>query len=233
MSIFLIQNNKSLEPILRVASNTDWLIIIFLILLVLYIIVERLFPGYMYSVIGKGLIFKPVSFYIKSWKLRRKYSLYILTAASIINIGLLLLYSSKFLNISIVSANEILRFLSFIFMITFYGIIKIGIYRLSGILFDIQEIIKEYIANKYLQLQIYGIILFPISCLIPFVNEKYVKTLIVFAFILLIIIHIISILRIISVFTARKFSKFYMILYLCALEILPVMLLGKLFDSLI
>jgi len=229
MIISTVQNSFSNSQQLRNVVNNDWLVLVIIVLLLIYIIIERVRPTYMYSIVIKGLTSTVSRISMKVWKSRNLNLLILLIGCLVINISILLMYCVKLWDLSFVNSDTSNQFFFFLFLVSLYLALKISVYKLLGYLFDIRELTKEYLSNKYLQFQIYAIILFPFSCLIPFVQPKLYPILVITELILLFIIHIISILRSLSVFTVHKFSKFYMILYLCALEILPILLVGKVF----
>ncbi len=232
MIITLTQNSNISAGQLRNMVNNDWLVFVLLLLLMLYILIERNRQSYLFYIAGKGLAVTVDRISLKYWKTRNRNLSFLLTIAFIINISLLIVYCLRFWNLSFINADIRIQFILIICLVSGYVIIKTIIYKLIGYLLDINDIIKEYLSNKYLQFQIYGVILFPFSCLILFISEHFKLLLIIIVLFILISIHITSILRAISIFTFHKFSKFYMILYLCALEILPILIVGKLFYSL-
>ena len=110
-------------------------------------------------------------------------------------------------------------------------IIKVLIDRLIGSLFDIQEIIEVYDFNKISFRNYLGLILLPINILLIFVINPS-KTIIYVVICLLFIVNLIGLLMSIKFYQKTiKTNLFYFILYLCALEIAPYVILYKVFKS--
>lgn len=111
-------------------------------------------------------------------------------------------------------------------------VVKILLIRLLGFVFELQRTVREYVAVLYLMYFNSMLILLPFLLIVTFVPVTYFK------FLLSLFAIVVSILFIykFSVTAVRllgqlKFSIFYLILYLCALEIAPILILVKALNS--
>jgi hypothetical protein len=138
---------------------------------------------------------------------------------------------------SIIGYNTLVEPLSFdlpLFIKVFVGIgaiilIKILLERLIGSLFDIDTLIDSYLFQKTNYKNYVGLILLPINILLIFALKPN-TTIIYIVFGLIVVVNIIGFIT--SVKTHQKTilnNLFYFILYLCALEIAPYIVLYKLF----
>ncbi|MDT0559667.1 DUF4271 domain-containing protein [Ichthyenterobacterium sp. W332] len=120
-------------------------------------------------------------------------------------------------------------FLKLVFAIAAIVLIKVLIERLIGSLFDIDEVVDAYLFQKTSFKNFTGFILLPINALLLF--SVSLNSVVVFSVIGLIVI--INLIGFISSFkTYQKLllnNLFYFILYLCALEIGPYVILYKVF----
>ena len=108
-------------------------------------------------------------------------------------------------------------------------LIKILLERLIGSLFDIDELIDSYIFQKTNYKNYIGLVLLPINTILIF-SIKPTATIIYIVLGVIILINLIGFLT--SFKTHQKTilnNLFYFILYLCALEIAPYIILYKLF----
>ncbi|MGB3607889.1 DUF4271 domain-containing protein [Psychroserpens sp.] len=126
------------------------------------------------------------------------------------------------------SAFNLNLFFKLLFGIGLLFLIKVLLERLIGSVFEIDELVDSYLFQKTTFKNFTGLILLPINCLIIYtVNPTKV---IIYAILALIVI--INILGFLSSF--KSYQKlllnniFYFILYLCALEIGPYLILFKL-----
>jgi hypothetical protein len=125
--------------------------------------------------------------------------------------------------------------INFMFKLTFgigaFFLIKVLVERLVGSLFEIDKLIDEYLFQKITYKNYLGLLLLPINALLIFTLSP---TLVLFYIIgtLLITVNIIGLIT--SFKTHQSLIKnnlFYFILYLCALEIAPYIILYKVFIS--
>ena len=108
-----------------------------------------------------------------------------------------------------------------------FGLIKSFLYRLTGFVFDTSAAAGEYIFNSNLLSKVFAIVLLPLISIIPFVNTWLVPNLIKLGAIAFLFLYILQLIRGAAIFLQNRFSLFYMFLYFCALEILPLVILYK------
>ncbi|WP_142784206.1 DUF4271 domain-containing protein [Changchengzhania lutea] len=123
--------------------------------------------------------------------------------------------------------------MNFMFKFTFgvgvFMLIKVLIERLIGSAFEIDTIIDQYLFQKISYRNFLGLVLLPINALFLY-SLNVSLNLIYFFLIILLIINLIGLLT--SFKTHQSLIKanfFYFILYLCALEIAPYIILYKVF----
>ncbi|MFO8235113.1 MAG: DUF4271 domain-containing protein [Bacteroidales bacterium] len=100
---------------------------------------------------------------------------------------------------------------------------------LVGNLFNLRETYNKYLYNYNLHRKIIGIIVFPLAVLIQFINPEYQKSFFIAGIVLTAFLYFIHIIRGLQIFLKDNVSLFHLILYLCALEFLPLIVL---FDAL-
>ncbi|WP_136480377.1 DUF4271 domain-containing protein [Cognatitamlana onchidii] len=113
--------------------------------------------------------------------------------------------------------------------IAIFILIKVLLERLIGSLFEIDKLTDLYLFQKITFKNYLGVVLLPINALLLFTLEPTIN-LIYAIVILLLIVNIIGLLS--SLKTNQSLIKnnlFYFILYLCALEIAPYIILYKVF----
>ncbi|MDP5157895.1 MAG: DUF4271 domain-containing protein [Flaviramulus sp.] len=110
-------------------------------------------------------------------------------------------------------------------------LIKVLVERLISSLFEIDKIIDTYLFQKISYKNFLGLLLLPLNALLLF---TFKPNLILF-YIIISLLLIVNILGLISLFKTYqsliKNNLFYFILYLCALEIAPYVLIYKVFFS--
>lgn len=123
---------------------------------------------------------------------------------------------------------EFLGFLKISVGIALLFLLKIIFVRIVGILFEVEKIVREYVVFLYLFYFNSVLILMPLLLLVTFIPSMYFN----FVLILFVVITVILFLyrffkTMISLIGGFRFSIFYFILYLCTLEIAPILILVK------
>ncbi|MBK3518530.1 DUF4271 domain-containing protein [Carboxylicivirga marina] len=108
-----------------------------------------------------------------------------------------------------------------------YFFLKNILYRFVASVFDVQQATKEYLFNANMLSKVFGIACLPIVCVVPYVDNLTATFLIKAGLALFIIMYVIQLLRGAKIILHSALSIFYMFLYFCALEILPLSILIK------
>lgn len=123
--------------------------------------------------------------------------------------------------------------INIMFKLTFgigaFILIKVLIERLIGSLFEIDKLIDEYLFQKISYKNYLGLLLLPINALLIYSFQGSIT----FVYIFIVILLVVNITGLITSFKTHqsliKHNFFYFILYLCALEIAPYIILYKVF----
>ncbi len=108
-----------------------------------------------------------------------------------------------------------------------YFMVKILLYKILGSVFSQREKTGELVFNMMLYHNVLGLILLPVATIHSMVSGFELFALFIVPG-LIIIFYLMSIIRSIYFAIREGISIFYLILYLCALEILPILLVAKL-----
>jgi hypothetical protein len=103
---------------------------------------------------------------------------------------------------------------------------------ITGNISDEREVFREYLVGIYQSYRYGALILFLVIVLLSYTHFLSVKAYFVCGIFSLAIMYLIRVIRLFIIFINRNISIFYLILYLCALEILPVVVLFKYFTGL-
>lgn len=123
---------------------------------------------------------------------------------------------------------DLIQFFKLLFGVGVLMLIKVLLERLIGSLFEIDNLIDAYLFQKTTFKNYTGLVLFPVNCILIF-------SLTPSRFIIYVIIGLVIFINLIGFITSFKNHQkllfgnfFYFILYLCALEIGPYLILYKL-----
>ncbi len=107
-------------------------------------------------------------------------------------------------------------------------VLKIVVLRLLGFFFKVQKPINEYISILYLTYFNASLLFMPLVIAFALSPPQYGKFYMATAIVLLIIIFAFQLIRAgINILSHNRFSKVYLLLYFCTLEICPILILIK------
>ena len=110
---------------------------------------------------------------------------------------------------------------------------KSFVFNILGFIFNSKQTVNEYITNIGIYNKILGVFLFPIIIAIPYISLQFKLPLMYIGIITIGISLIFRFLRAFQIAFKIKLSIFYLILYLCALEILPILIIGKMINNIV
>jgi hypothetical protein len=112
---------------------------------------------------------------------------------------------------------------------TFY-LLKFLLMKISGFIFSIQKLISGYLSILSISNFVYAIIVMPMLIFYQFITSSYQPYLLGLILILFCFNTIYKYLRTGSfILNNFQFPKFYLFLYLCTLEIMPLLIIYKVF----
>jgi hypothetical protein len=104
---------------------------------------------------------------------------------------------------------------------------------ITGAVSGKEEAFREYLLGIYQSYRLGAFFLFVIIILMSYTIIIPIRVYLVFGIIVLGLMYLISVIRLLVIFLNRNISIFYLILYLCALEILPVLIVIKYYTGLV
>ena len=142
-------------------------------------------------------------------------------------VGLFISFSIGFFGTQQLFGSYTISILFFSFASGLLYFFKAQIWKTLGAIFLYQSFSKIYIFNMYLNNRILGLMIFPLVAVVPYISIMIAQYIMYVAFGLIAIWYLFKLLRIFQIISVLKFSVIYFILYLCALEILPLLLFVK------
>ena len=111
--------------------------------------------------------------------------------------------------------------------LTLFQLVKLALQGFTGFVFNTQDLIMGLVFSKTSYLNYSSIIIFMANVILTYVATGS-KTIIYSAFILILLINGIGAVKLLKNYQKAMFPYFmYFILYLCALEIAPLVLIGS------
>jgi hypothetical protein len=207
-------------------TSTDWLTILLLLVLVLFATVRTSYSKYLVN------LFQSLFNYSTSFRMYREKNYSALHAAFRLEVYFYITFSVflfqviNYFHIHFRYSNFMLYLFCFGAVLAYFLIKKLT-YFVVGLVFEDTNETSEYLFNMDNYNRAAGIFLFPIITLVAFYPAEdptfpmFLGGLTVFAF------YILLLQRGIAILLKKQFSIFYLFLYLCSLEFLPLLLIYK------
>ncbi len=232
-SEILLQAEVSGKPTIilperNIANNSpDWAIGIFLVVFALFAVVRLFFEKYL-----SQLLLSSVN-YAASLRMFRERSVSLTHASTHLDIIFYLVFS--LLSYQILEMANVHWFVSGFYtyllillsVVAFLNLKKMSYFLQGSISENLQES-QEFIFNMNLYNRILGLFLLPICLVIAFTPLESPAVVGVVGVAAVLASYVLLILRGIKILLRKHFSIFYLILYLCTLEILPLLFIYKL-----
>jgi len=213
-------NNNEIFP-------NEWSFTIIIVILLLFLMIrfykQRSLKNLFMSIINYQVA-------LKNYKENNSLSIkinFIITTIFIINISFFITLSCYKFNYFPFAAKGILLFIYILIIVFLFYLIKYIFYKVLAFIFNITNQVKEFYYNTFVFNKVFGIILIPLSVILPFIRLENVIFLHKAVIVLVIIMLVWKMLYSIYVAFRLKLSILYLILYLCALEILPSLAIVK------
>jgi len=230
---FLIKQLRSGDDLPARPLHTDWMIIIILIAALLYSLIKatskRVMPDFEKFFLFRG-INDPGS--------RDKGGLFqwqstILNLSSFLITGLFGYLAASYFDFIPAGIRGFIIWLIALGIISLAITLRHLICVITGAASGQREIFRQYLLGIYQSYRFGALFLFIIIILIAYTRILPVGGFIISGIIVVGMMYLIRIIRLLIIFLNRNISIFYLILYLCALEILPVLIVIKYFTGLV
>jgi len=212
-----------LQYVTRTIDSLDWVTIIMVGCLILLAIIKIIYPKRF-----EDFIKLPVS---NNYFLAKGKSEEIRHPFSLVLFGIQLLSISLFIYLFFLEKNKTnwMMFLQIVTAVFVFIIIKSSIEKMIGAIFSIENVIDKYVYEKFTYRNFISLFLIVINFIFYFSFNPDLKTLTIITCII-ILINMIILFYSYKNYRSLIFSNFfYFLLYLCALEISPYVILYKAF----
>jgi len=219
---------KAFSRFQNIGFGNDWLVGVILFSLFLLASVKFLFGKYLSKLVESIFNSHTANNLFLEKNINMIKGSAILNLLFVVNISL---FAVNILNHSSISSDQDCGFKEFslIFMavlLLYLG--KVVVIRSLGYVFKGNNEGKEYVFTTFLYNKNLGLFLFPVIIALPFVQTYAVRWLMYIGVFMIFFFFILRIARGLKILFRKHVSIFYMILYLCALEIFPLLMIYKL-----
>jgi hypothetical protein len=213
--------------------HDDWIILIILTTAFLFLLIrtatKSMFPGVIRFFFFRG-INDPSS---RDIGVLFHWQSTILNLIAFLIVSLFTFCSASFYNAIPFNLSGILFWIFSIIIIISAVTLRHIVCIITGTVSGEQEVFREYLLGVYQFYKFSALFLFVIIIIISYTFILPPKEGILLGLYILVLMYLIRVTRLLIIFINRNISIFYLILYLCALEILPVLISVKYFSGLV
>ncbi|MBN1145491.1 MAG: DUF4271 domain-containing protein [Bacteroidales bacterium] len=208
----------------RIPATHDWLLGIFLLLVVLFVWI-RIFYSKFFATLGNAL----VSFHMSA-KLLEEKNVLSQRVSTVLDFIYLIVFSVflyeliDFKGLSISGASGIRFFLILFNLVILYALFRIIMLKFTGFLFLSRSLFSEYLHSTFVVNKGLGIVLFPVVVMTHYLPNPLMPVLLIMGVAAFLLAFLWKLVRAYQIIIRRDILIFYLILYLCTLEILPFLL---------
>jgi hypothetical protein len=235
----LPQNNITIEalngrdiglvlPSQQVAqAQQDWFTIVVFIAIALFASVRHAFGNYLANLFQSLLNYSTASRMYRERNVSLSQGEIRLEIFSYFVFGLFFYQVAYHFNLDL-PFTGFLKYLFSLALVTSFLLIKKFIYLITGFIIENSQETGEFIYNINNHIRVMGILALPIVALIAWAPISTPYPLFITGLTIMLFLYLILLWRGMIIFLKKQFSIFYLFLYLCTLEILPLLLALKL-----
>jgi hypothetical protein len=228
-----VSTHGNILPKDRVHHNGNWIMLIFITIILLFIWI-KIFYNKFFTILSNSIASYQLSakvFHEKNVLLKRVSM--VLDVIYLIVLAVFLYEYFTFRNRTLLQMTSFNLFLLLFNIIILFTLTRGLIIKLFNFLFQTESIVSEYVHNNFIVNKSIGIILFPVVFAACYMPESAVHMMLWAGALMLGAGIIFKIIRGYQIIIRKDVLFIYLILYLCTLEILPLLLGYKVFMSLL
>ncbi|MCB0371547.1 MAG: DUF4271 domain-containing protein [Muricauda sp.] len=214
-----------MNPIAKTIHSLDWMTLVLFLSLVVLALGKYLSHAKFVNFMILPFNDKYVLLYNKKGQLVNWFH-FLLTFFQLVNLSLFVYLSMQTFDM-VQFDNPWLSFLMVIGSIALFELLKLALQSFTGFVFNMQDLIAGLIFSKTSYLNYSSLVIFLANVLLTYVLTGS-KSTIYITIVLIILINGIGVVKLLKNYQKALFPYFvYFILYLCALEIAPLVLIGS------
>lgn len=208
-------------------NNSDWIVGVIILSLIIIASVRIIFNTYLKQLFNATIKYSTATRLFRERNFNLLHAAFRLDVLFYLILSLFIYQNAYFFGITLGVTNPFLNYLICFCSIVAYFLAKRFVYMLIAVLTESKTETSEYLFNINIYNRVLGILLFPICLALAFIPLSDDKYLILIGLVLVSIVFLLNLSRGVRILFKKQFSISYLILYLCSLEILPLLVIYK------
>lgn len=221
-------NRKSIRN-----SDSDWLLGVFILCLILVAMARVLYSRRLSQVLKAFISPRSVNQISREGNISKESISFLFSAVFFISLSVFIYEALGFYFVDrFTYVPGYLLFALILSGLLLFYILKKGLIRIIGYIFHTKQETRDYQLNTLIFNIITGLFLLPVSFLIYYLPDYHANFVFIFSFVILAFTVIYRAIRSFLIgISLSKFSVFYLFVYLCIVEILPILIILKVVKS--
>ena len=211
--------------------NPDWLLAVIIGSLIVLASLKLFFNKFFDQVLVAMWNFQLGSKFLRDQGIFSRRVSLVLNINFLLIFGLFIYLVLTHFNINPFSLKPILAYLTYTFILTIILLTRYILILLTGQIFNRQTLFREYLYHILIIYKNLGIFFIPVVFCIVYINENLRIYFIILALVLIALAYVFRFFKGFQLIIKKDALIFYLILYLCTLEILPVLFYYKFFSG--
>lgn len=229
----LIEENPGKNHTFPLSSNLernlppDWVLIISLMVLGIFAWINVIYSRFISTILVAAFNFQlSLRLYGEANQAQKRISR-LFDALYFITTGLYIYLVYNYFNLKWIESQGLKLYLVITAGLLCLSLLRVVLYKLAGLFFDQLKVFNEALFQIFLFNKFTGIVIVPFIIAIAYTRNISLDILVYTSLVALLSINILRLARGVIFSVKKVFSIFYFILYLCTLEILPVLVIVK------
>ena len=216
------------EGIERIILSKDWITIVFLLVLTIIATIKYNFNERFTKIFSLTYSDKYYTDYVKTNPLIINKFHFLFFLVIFLNISMLLYFAFQVIDPSFFN-NNFYSFIQILTVVILYVILRYIIGVIFGEVFDVYDQQKQLTFLKLSNLSLLSLLLFPLLLFLNYSVGKYHHIVIIIGIVIVLILFSMHYYKLLKKDKVNFNNLFYLFLYLCALEIAPLIVIYKMF----
>jgi len=232
------KNQKFIDNYFPIKSSTeskiifDWISLVVFLSIVLLGWIRLFFNKYFLMIIKSTISYQESTALFREKNTVVERVFFLLGILFILSASIFALQLSHFFSFGFNENQYNVFFIAFIGSLMGLYLFRLISSAIIGSLFLKQKVFSEYMHNVNIYTMNTGIILLPVIIILQYLSFEYLKFIVYFGIASIVFLYFLQVLRSFQIINRKNVSIFYMILYLCAFEFAPFLIVYKLLLSL-
>ena len=210
----------------------DWIFYFTIGMIALFAWIKLIYPRFTFDIIGGTVNYQLTLRLFNNANIVQKRISFIFSVFYLLSFSVYLFLLFEYFEYFPAGLQDFQLIISLFGFLLALNLFRTSYFRITGFVFKREKLFQEATFHNSLFNKLTGIVSLPFILIISYISEIYLDFVVYLSLFLLISVNVLRIIRGVKFVMKNVISYFYFILYLCSLEILPILVIIKVLHSL-